>query len=33
MLGAMKWIFSQFLSATVDPDVERVSAPSTTPSL
>jgi hypothetical protein len=32
MLGAMKWIFSQFLSATVVSDVERVSAPSTTPS-
>jgi hypothetical protein len=32
MLGAMKWIFSQFLSATVLPEVERVSAASTTPS-
>ena len=28
----MKWIFSQFLSATVEPEVERVSAPRTTPS-
>ena len=28
----MKWIFSQFLSATVEPAVDRVSAPSTTPS-
>jgi hypothetical protein len=32
MLGAMKWIFSQFLSATVEPAVDRVSAPRTTPS-
>ena len=32
MLGAMKWIFSQFLSATVDPAVDLVSAPSTMPS-
>lgn len=32
MLSAMKWIFSQFLSATVEPAVERVSAPRTTPS-
>lgn len=32
MLGAMKWIFSQFLSPTIDPPVARVSAANTTPS-
>lgn len=33
MFSAKKWIFSQFLSATILPPVARVSAPSTTPSL
>lgn len=32
MLGAMKWILAQFLSATTIPSVARVSAPSTIPS-
>ena len=31
MFGARKWIFAQFLSATVSPFVDRVSAPRTTP--
>lgn len=33
MFLAKKWIFSQFLSATIGPSVARVSAPRTTPSL
>ncbi len=33
MLAASLWIFSQFLSATISPPVDLVSAPSTTPSL
>jgi hypothetical protein len=32
MFGAIKWIFSQFLSATIGPSVALVSAPRTTPS-
>ena len=33
MLGAILWIFMQFLSETMSPPVALVSAPSTTPSL
>lgn len=33
MFLARKWIFSQFLSAMMFPDVALVSAPRTTPSL
>ena len=33
MLGANGWIFMQFLSATMLPPVDLVSAPTTTPSL
>lgn len=33
MFLAKKWIFSQFLSATIGPSVALVSAPRTTPSL
>jgi hypothetical protein len=32
MFGAMKWILEQFLSATIGPEVARVSAPRITPS-
>ena len=33
MFLAKKWIFSQFLSATIGPSVALVSAPKMTPSL
>lgn len=33
MFLARKWIFSQFLDATIGPSVARVSAPNITPSL
>jgi len=32
MLGARLWIFSQFLSPTIEPPVARVSAAKQTPS-
>ena len=31
MFGAKSWIFIQFLSATISPEVDLVSAPTTTP--